>query len=52
MNQKNCKDRYETLSKTVDIPIELYESMRGQYFIGYADDCAPRKRGNQLARVD
>ena len=38
MNQKKCKDIYESLSKTVDIPVELYESMLGQYFIGYADN--------------
>lgn len=26
------------LPKTVDIPIELYKSLRGEYFIGYADN--------------
>lgn len=26
------------ISKTVDVPIELYQSMRGKYFIGYADN--------------
>lgn len=38
MSQKIYKDKYESLSKTVDIPVELYESMLGQYFIGYADN--------------
>lgn len=28
----------DNFSKTVDIPIELYESMKGKYFIGYADN--------------
>lgn len=28
---------YSCLPKTVDVPIELYESARGKYFIGYAD---------------
>ncbi|MBU3093120.1 hypothetical protein KPL35_13680 [Clostridium sp. CF011] len=51
MNQKNCKDRYETLSKTVDIPIELYESMRGQYFIGYADYLVFGKGTSASARL-
>ena len=27
-----------TLPKEVDIPIELYKSLRGEYFIGYADN--------------
>jgi hypothetical protein len=26
------------ISKTVNIPIELYESLRGKYFVGYVDD--------------
>lgn len=29
--------RSEYLQKSVNIPIELYESQRGEYFIGYAD---------------
>ncbi|MEL7654385.1 MAG: DUF6143 family protein [Bacillota bacterium] len=28
----------DQLRKTVDIPIELYKSLRGDYFIGYADN--------------
>ena len=28
----------DNFSKTVDIPIELYESIKGKYFIGYADN--------------
>jgi len=38
MDQKKCKYIDNSLLKTVDIPIELYESTIGQYFIGYADD--------------
>ncbi|MBU3159582.1 hypothetical protein KPL37_07430 [Clostridium frigoris] len=36
MNQKKYKDMDESLLKAVNIPIELYESTLGQYFIGYA----------------
>ena len=28
---------YSCIPKNVDVPIELYESARGKYFIGYAD---------------
>ena len=31
------KESYD-LSKTVNIPIELYKSLQGIYFIGYVDD--------------
>lgn len=31
------KSRYK-LGKSANIPIELYKSMRGEYFIGYADN--------------
>ncbi len=31
----NCQNK---LNKSVNIPIELYESLRGEYFIGYADN--------------
>ena len=36
MNRKNNID--ESFTKNVNIPIELYESILGQYFIGYADN--------------
>ncbi|MDF2911840.1 MAG: hypothetical protein K0Q56_2722 [Sporolactobacillus laevolacticus] len=26
------------MTKSVNVPVELYESLKGQYFIGYADD--------------
>ncbi|MBU3215247.1 DUF6143 family protein [Clostridium estertheticum] len=38
MNQNKCKNIDESLLKAVNIPIELYESTLGQYFIGYADN--------------
>lgn len=38
MKQDKFVNIYEPLSKTVAVPMELYESMLGQYFIGYADN--------------
>ena len=38
MDQYKCKDIDNSLLKAVNIPIELYESTLGQYFIGYAED--------------
>lgn len=37
---KNAENKplYSCLPKSVNIPIELYESARGKYFIGYADN--------------
>ena len=37
----NCKSKSKeecNLLKTVDVPIELYKSLQGKYFVGYADD--------------
>jgi len=51
MNQKECKAIDKLLLKTVDIPIELYESMLGQYFIGYADDLVFGEGTNAWARL-
>lgn len=31
-------DCSNNLTKSVNIPIELYESLKGEYFIGYADN--------------
>lgn len=39
------------LPKTVDIPIELYKSLRGEYFIGYADNLVFGKGTNAWARL-
>ncbi len=33
----NTGDLQQNIPKAVDIPIELYESVKGKYFIGYAD---------------
>ena len=51
MNQNKCKDVDESLLKAVNIPIELYESMIGQYFIGYADDLVFGNGTNAWARL-
>jgi len=40
MSTSNCKNNQCDISKNVNIPIELYESIKGKYFIGYADNLA------------
>jgi hypothetical protein len=37
-NQNLFYDQQPYFNKTVNIPIELYESLKGDYFIGYADN--------------
>lgn len=37
-NTKSYATYQDNLTKNVNIPIELYESMEGNYFIGYADN--------------
>lgn len=39
------------LGKTVNVPMELYESMRGRYFIGYADELGIRAGTSAWARL-
>ncbi len=39
------------MGKTVGIPVELYESMQGRYFIGYADDLALSTGSSAWARL-
>lgn len=39
------------LIKTIDIPIELYKSLRGEYFIGYADNLGFGKGTSAWARL-
>lgn len=51
MNQKNVKNIYQPYLKSVNIPIELYESMLGQYFIGYADNLVFGQTTSAWARL-
>jgi hypothetical protein len=51
MNQKNFKNIYKSLLKNVATPIELYESILGQYFIGYADNLVFGKDTSAWARL-
>ncbi len=44
-------DVLHNLTKTVDIPIELYESVLGKYFIGYGDNLALGKGTAAWARL-
>ena len=39
------------LNKTVDIPIELYKSLRGEYFVGYADNLRLGNNTSAWARL-
>ena len=40
-----------SMGKTVNVPIELYESMRGRYFIGYADNLSLNAGSSAWARL-
>jgi hypothetical protein len=51
MCQNNYKNIDECLIKTVDYPIELYKSMLGQYFIGYADNLVFGQNTSAWARL-
>ncbi len=42
---------YNSVGKTVNIPIELYESVRGKYFIGYADNLSLHAGSSAWARL-
>lgn len=42
---------YGELTKTVNIPIELYKSLMGEYFIGYADNLNFGKGTSAWARL-
>ena len=44
-------DHQYNFTKSVNIPIELYESMRGDYFIGYADNLTLGKGTSAWARL-
>ncbi len=44
----NCQSNY---NKNVNIPIELYESIRGEYFIGYADNLSLGNGTSAWARL-
>jgi hypothetical protein len=45
-----CNSQYD-FDKAVNIPIELYESMKGVYFIGYADNLTFGKNTSAWARL-
>ncbi|MBU3126425.1 DUF6143 family protein [Clostridium tagluense] len=51
MGHNNIKDIYEPLLKNVNIPIELYESIIGKYFIGYADNLVFGQDASAWARL-
>lgn len=54
LNLKNnicCSDHSEPFSKAVNIPIELYESSKGEYFIGYTDTLILGNKTGAWARL-
>ena len=51
MSQKENNYTHESFTKNVNIPIELYESLLGQYFIGYADNLVFGKDKSAWARL-
>jgi hypothetical protein len=50
-NESSPKYHKRKLDKNVSIPIELYKSLRGEYFIGYADDMTFGRGKNAWARL-
>jgi hypothetical protein len=44
-------NRRPDYSKAVNIPLELYESMKGEYFMGYADNLTFGKGKSAWARL-
>jgi hypothetical protein len=50
-NQNFFYNRQSNFNKTVNIPIELYESIKGDYFIGYADNLSLINGTNAWARL-
>lgn len=52
-DQNNRHPQYDfiNLSKTVNIPIELYKSVIGEYFIGYADNLTLGRGASAWARL-
>lgn len=48
-NGYDCQANY--YNKNVNIPIELYESIRGEYFIGYADNLSLGNGTSAWARL-
>lgn len=50
--QRNrCSNCVPQFNKSVNIPIELYESLKGDYFIGYADNLSLGKGKSAWARL-
>ena len=50
-NQNLFYNRQNNFNKTVNIPIELYESIKGDYFIGYADNLSLNNGTSAWARL-
>lgn len=54
MDLRNCNlcyDSHNDFDKSVNIPIELYESLQGKYFIGYADNLSLGNGTSAWARL-
>jgi len=54
MDPRNINSYYDSrynYNKSVNIPIELYESLKGEYFIGYADNLSFGKGTSAWARL-
>lgn len=50
-SQNALRNRPCNLDKAVNIPIELYESLKGNYFIGYADNLTLGNNTSAWARL-
>lgn len=51
MSENSCCRNLCNLPKNVDIPIELYKSIRGEYFVGYADNLTFGNNTSAWARL-
>ena len=50
-NQNSFYNHQNNYNKSVNIPIELYESTKGAYFIGYADNLSLKNGTSAWARL-
>lgn len=51
MKSSHGNDKNSRFVQTVDIPQELYQSLKGKYFVGYADELAFGRGTNAWARL-
>lgn len=48
---KESNNNYKYLPKDVNVPIELYQSANGKYFIGYGDNLQLWQRHKRMGKA-